>query len=93
MAPTEPSRLDRMEERIDKIAEALTTLARVEERMVTIFKQLTSQQDDLKALRDQMNEQAQAAARKDVLASWLDRFAGAAIVSAISIGVTRIMGG
>jgi len=40
MAPPDDSRLDRMEKKLDTMAEAIVSLARMEERMVTLFKRM-----------------------------------------------------
>lgn len=43
-------RLTRIEDKLDKMSEAITLLARMEERMVTLFKRMDKYDDKLSAI-------------------------------------------
>ena len=49
-------RLDRIELKVDRLAEAMVEMARMEERLVTVFKRMESMCDTLKKLDDRLDE-------------------------------------
>ena len=49
-------RLTRMEDKIDKLSEAVLAIARMEERMLTVFKWLENVNCDLKKMDDHIDE-------------------------------------
>lgn len=49
-------RLDRIEEKLDKMSEAIICLARMEERMVTVFRRLDTFDDLCKKMDSRMDE-------------------------------------
>ena len=49
-------RLTRMEDKLDKLSEAVIAMARMEERMLTVFKRLDKIDDALKHVDEQMDE-------------------------------------
>ena len=49
-------RLSRMETKIDKLYEAVVAMARMEERMITVFKRLDMSDDARKKYDDRINE-------------------------------------
>mgnify|MGYP005636590499 FL=1 len=49
-------RLTRMEDKLDKLSEAVIAMARMEERMLTVFKRLDKIDDALKRFDEQMDE-------------------------------------
>ena len=52
----EDERLSRMETKIDKLSEAFVAMARMEERMITVFKRLYMSDDAWKKYDDRINE-------------------------------------
>ena len=52
----EDERLSRMETKIDKLYEAVVAMARMEERMITVFKRLDMSDDARKKYDDRINE-------------------------------------
>ena len=57
-------RLNRMEDKIDKLSEAVLAIARMEERMLTVFKRLENVDGSIKKMDDRIDEiEKQAIAR------------------------------
>tara|TARA_S200000501_G_scaffold353550_1_gene373438 strand:+ start:606 stop:872 length:267 start_codon:yes stop_codon:yes gene_type:complete len=52
----EDERLSRMETKIDKLSKAVVAMARMEERMITVFKLLDFSDDAWKKYDERMNE-------------------------------------
>ena len=52
----EDERLSRMETKIDKLSEAVVAMARMEERMITVFKRLDMSDEAWKKYDDRINE-------------------------------------
>ena len=52
----EDERLSRMKTKIDKLYEAVVAMARMEERMITVFKRLDMSDDARKKYDDRINE-------------------------------------
>ena len=49
-------RLSRMEDKLDKLSEAIVCMARMEERLITIFKRMDKLEDDFKTYDDRIDE-------------------------------------
>ena len=49
-------RLNRMEDKIDKLSEAVLAIARMEERMLTVFKRLENVDGSIKKMDDHIDE-------------------------------------
>ena len=62
-------RLTRMEDKIDKLSAAVLAIARMEERMLTVFKRLENVDGGIKKMDDRINEmKKQAIARGQKIA-------------------------
>jgi vacuolar-type H+-ATPase subunit E/Vma4 len=62
-------RLSRMEEKLDRLSEAVVAMARMEERMLTLFKRMDNFDDTLKKVDDRLDEiERQAIARGQKIA-------------------------
>lgn len=62
-------RLSRMEEKLDRLSEAVVAMARMEERMITLFKRVEKFDDVLKRFDDRLDEiERQAIARGQKIA-------------------------
>ena len=62
-------RLDRMENKLDKLSEAVLAIARMEERMLTVFKRLENVDASIKKMDDRIDDmEKQAIARGQKIA-------------------------
>ena len=61
----EDLRLSRIEAKLDKLADAVVSLARMEERMLTIFKRIESYEDRQQKLEERVTEIEKDDAGKD----------------------------
>ena len=62
-------RLDRMENKLDKLSEAVYAIARMEERMLTVFKRLENVDASIKKMDDRIDDmEKQAIARGQKIA-------------------------
>ena len=62
-------RLSRMEEKLDRLSEAVVAMARMEERMLTLFKRMDKFDDVIKKVDDRLDEmERQAIARGQKIA-------------------------
>ena len=50
------TRLNRIEEKLDKVSEAIVSLARMEERMITLFKRMDSYDDHHRQLEGRVTK-------------------------------------
>jgi hypothetical protein len=50
------SRLNRIEEKLDKVSEAIVSLARMEERMITLFKRMDNYDDSQRVLEGRVTK-------------------------------------
>ena len=57
-------RLTRIEDKLDKLSNAVVTLARMEERMITVFKRMDNIDDQQKAMWDRIVELDQLTASR-----------------------------
>ena len=69
----EDLRLSRIEAKLDKLADAVVSLARMEERMLTIFKRIESYEDRQQKLEDRVSEIEKDDAGKDSVFSIVNR--------------------
>jgi anti-sigma factor RsiW len=56
VAMPDDDRLDRIERKLDTMAEAIVTLARMEERMVTLFRRMDSYDEAQTTLAERVNK-------------------------------------
>ncbi|MFV0385601.1 hypothetical protein [Paracoccus sp. (in: a-proteobacteria)] len=92
--------LARVEGRLDRIEEAISALARIDERLTTLFKAMGRQQADMAALetrsqtdmRDlasRLTDLEHLTAARSPLFAWLNRIATAAIGAAVVFAFDR----
>ena len=62
-------RLDRIEEKLDKVGEAIISLARMEERMITLFKRMDMYDQQQAALESRVTN----VEMKNASAAWIER--------------------
>ena len=73
-------RLVRIEEKLDKMSEAIVSLARMEERMITLFKRMDVYDDK----QSQLEEKLQQVEVKQASALWTERIVWAVVLAIIS---------
>lgn len=69
----EDHRLDRIEHKLDKLSEAVVSLARMEERMITLFKRMDSYEQDHDELEDRVTDLEVTNTRRGVVFGLLDK--------------------
>jgi len=69
----EDLRLSRIEAKLDKLADAVVSLARMEERMLTIFKRIEHYEDRQQKIEDRVSEIEKDDASKDSIFSVVNR--------------------
>lgn len=62
-------RLDRIEEKLDKVGEAIISLARMEERMITLFKRMDMYDQQQSALEARVTN----VEMKNASSAWIER--------------------
>lgn len=68
------SRLNRIEEKLDRVGEAIISLARMEERMITLFKRMDAYDERQETLLGRVSKVEVAQATSTGSSSWTDRF-------------------
>lgn len=66
-------RLSRIEDKLDKMSEAITLLARMEERMVTLFKRMDKYDESHSKLVDRMGVVEKVTVQRGVVYTFLDK--------------------
>lgn len=74
--------LSRLETKVDRIQEAIVSIARMDERMITLFKRLESIDIELRDVRSRIAALEQTTQGRGVFFRWADR-AGVALVGAL----------
>lgn len=69
----EDLRLSRIEAKLDKLADAVVSLARMEERMLTIFKRIEHYEDRQQKIEERVTEIEKEDAGKDSVFSVINR--------------------
>ena len=64
------TRLNRIEEKLDKVGEAIISLARMEERMITLFKRMDTYDHQQSLLETRVN----SIEVKNASGAWIERF-------------------
>jgi len=78
------TRLNRIEEKLDKVSEAIVSLARMEERMITLIKRMDSYDDNQKELEDRVAKVEVAHATSTSSATWTERIIWIIVLAAFS---------
>ena len=66
-------RLSRIEDKLDKMSEAITLLARMEERMVTLFKRMDKYDESMTKLVQRIEKVEEDRLQSNVIATFLTR--------------------
>jgi hypothetical protein len=82
-------RLSRIEDKLDKMSEAITLLARIEERMVTLFKRMDKHDDTMNKLVARIEVIESGRTRTEVVSSFLTKIfwlvVGALVVTMVKL--------
>lgn len=76
-------RLNRIEEKLDKVGEAVVSLARMEERMITLFKRMDTYDEAQRAIEGRVGKLEVTNAGS----AWVERFAWLVMGALISVVV------
>ena len=66
-------RLARIEDKVDRLSDAITSLARIEERMITLFRNTEKQDEAISALAVRVNALERVYIQKGVISGFLDK--------------------
>lgn len=80
-------RLARIEEKLDKMSEAIVSLARMEERMITLFKRMDTYDQQQANLSDRVTKVEVTQANSTGSNKWIDRVVVAIVLGAISLAI------
>ena len=78
------TRLNRIEEKLDKVGEAIISLARMEERMITLFKRMDLYDQQHALLETRINKIEVSSATSNEKVNWVDKFLWIFIAALIS---------
>jgi len=78
------TRLNRIEEKLDKVGEAIISLARMEERMITLFKRMDLYDQQQAMIETRINKIEVTSATASEKVSWVDKFLWVFIAALIS---------
>jgi hypothetical protein len=93
MADINDARLDRIETKHDKMAEALIVLVRIEERTSTLFKRVDASDERMNGISTRLTDLEKTSDRRGVTFGLVDRLFWIAITAAVGIGAWWIWGG
>lgn len=80
-------RLARIEGKLDKMSEAIVSLARMEERMITLFKRMDTYDANQSIVSDRITKVEVSQANHDGSTKWVDRVIVAIITGAITLSI------
>ncbi len=78
-------RLARIEDKLDKLSEGFVLLAKLEERMVTLFNQQTRYEQSYDRLNERLAVVEQATIGRGIFFRWIDRAGMAAVGAAVAV--------
>lgn len=81
------TRLNRIEEKLDKVGEAIISLARMEERMITLFKRMDTYDHQQTILESRVTTIEVKAATSSEKVNWVDKVIWIFIAALISGGI------
>lgn len=81
------NRLNRIEEKLDRVGEAIVSLARMEERMITLFKRMDTYDSHQKELEDRVTAVEVSNAASKGSATWTDKVVWVIVAAAITGGL------
>ena len=88
----EEKRLERIEQKLDEMSKAIVSLARMEERMVTLFKRMDSYDDAQDKLSDRVSRIEKVSGADGVTLRFLERIFWIVATAGITAYVVTHMG-
>lgn len=87
---TDDARLERMEKKLDTLSEAVVSLARMEERMITLFKRMDKYDDVQTGVADRVEKVEKITVQRGVVFHMLDKLlwvvVGAGVALVVKLG-------
>jgi light-regulated signal transduction histidine kinase (bacteriophytochrome) len=85
-------RLERIEQKLDDMSKAIVSLARMEERMVTLFKRMDTYDDAQDKLSDRVSKIEKVSGADGVTLRFLERIFWIVVTAAVTAYVVTHMG-
>ena len=79
-------RLTRIEDKLDALSNAVVTLARMEERMITLFKRMDHYDDEQKAMWEQVRKLDEISASRGHALRFMERIWWIVLTAAVGAG-------
>jgi hypothetical protein len=89
---SEENRLERIEKKLDEMSKAIISLARMEERMVTLFKRMDAYDDQQDKLSDRLSKVEKVSGADGVTLRFLERIFWIVVTAAVTAYVVTHMG-
>ena len=88
----EEKRLERIEQKLDEMSKAIVSLARMEERMITLFKRMDSYDDEQTRMSDRLSKVEKVSGADGVTLRFLERIFWIVATAGITAYVMSHMG-
>lgn len=88
MQPNDSQRLDRIEQKLDKMADAIVSLARMEERMITLFRRMDNYETTQAKVDERVNKLEKISTTRGVVISGLERLFWIAVTVGLTVFFT-----
>jgi hypothetical protein len=88
----EEKRLERIEQKLDEMSKAIVSLARMEERMITLFKRMDSYDDEQTRMSDRLSKVEKVSGADGVTLRFLERIFWIVATAGITAYVVSHMG-
>jgi hypothetical protein len=89
---SEENRLERIEKKLDEMSKAIISLARMEERMVTLFKRMDAYDDQQDKLSDRLSKVEKVSGADGVTLRFLERIFWIVVTAVVTAYVVTHMG-
>ena len=89
---SEETRLERIEKKLDEMSKAIISLARMEERMVTLFKRMDAYDDQQDKLSDRLSKVEKVSGADGVTLRFLERIFWIVVTAGVTAYVVTHMG-
>jgi hypothetical protein len=89
---SEENRLERIEKKLDEMSKAIISLARMEERMVTLFKRMDAYDDQQDKLSDRLSKVEKVSGADGVTLRFLERIFWIVVTAGVTAYVVTHMG-
>jgi len=92
MTPQDNSRLDRIEGKLDKLADAVVSLARMEERMITLFNRMDTYDKKQTQIENRVIVIEKEGAGQESKVAWVERIIWVGLAAVIAFLVNNGLG-